>query len=306
MRFGVHLPHFGALASGAGTLRLAQRAETLGYESVWVADHIVYPRELTERFGAEFYEAVTTLAFVAAHTAKVTVGTAVLVLPYRHPVVLAKQLATLDALAGGRLIVGVGAGWLEEEYRALGAPFEERGAATDEALHVMRSLWSGERAGLSGKFPGLGEAVFAPRPLQPPRVWVGGNTARALRRAAELGDGWLPIWHAPTKRGFTPEALRDKVAELAALRRQAGRAGRAEIAALMPLAITDTALPGAPQPLVGAPEAIADTLRRYRDAGLEHVILSPYYGLPPALSPKSLDDVDRVLSAFAADVRPRL
>lgn len=306
MKFGVQLPHFGPLASGEGTLALARRAEALGYDSVWVGDHIIYPPPLAERFGPEFYEAVTTLAFVAAQTSRIAVGTAVLVLPYRQPVVLAKQLATLDALAGGRLIVGVGAGWLEEEYRALGAPFEQRGAATDEYLQAMRALWTADRPRFSGRFVTFPEVLFAPRPRPTPPVWVGGNSPRALRRAAELGDGWLPIWHAPTGRGFTPETLRDRGAELERLRARAGREGRGEMAALMPLAITGPVAPGPAQPLVGPVDAIVEMLRRYRDAGLGHVIVSPYYGLPPGLLPKSLEEVERLLAAFAADVRPGL
>lgn len=306
MKFGVQLPHFGPLASGEGTLALARRAEALGYDSVWVGDHIVYPPPLAERFGGEFYEAVTTLSFVAAQTSRIAVGTAVLVLPYRHPLVLAKQLATLDALSGGRLIVGVGAGWLEEEYRALGAPFAERGAATDEYLKAMRTLWTAERPRFAGKFVTFPEVLFAPRPRATLRVWVGGNSPRALRRAAELGDGWLPIWHAATGRGFTPPALRDKCAELERLRARAGRGGQGEVAALMPLAITDRASTHSPEPLVGAADAIVEMLRRYRDAGLGHVILTPYYGLPAALLPKSLEEVERLLAAFAGDIRPRL
>jgi probable F420-dependent oxidoreductase len=288
VKFGVQLPHFGPLASGEGTLALARRAEALGYDSVWVGDHIVYPPPLAERFGGEFYEAVTTLSFVAA-----------------HPLVLAKQLATLDALSGGRLILGVGAGWLEEEYRALGAPFAERGAATDEYLKAMRTLWTAERPRFAGKFVTFPEVLFAPRPRATLRVWVGGNSPRALRRAAELGDGWLPIWHAATGRGFTPPALRDKCAELERLRARAGRGGQGEVAALMPLAITDRASTHSPEPLVGAADAIVEMLRRYRDAGLGHVILTPYYGLPAALLPK-LEEVERLLAAFAGDIRPRL
>ncbi len=142
MKFGVQLPHFGPLASGRGAVTVARRAEALGLDSVWVGDHIVYPRGLAGRFGHEFYEAVTTLAYVGASTERIRLGTAVLVLPYRNPLILAKELATLDVLSGGRLAVGVGVGWLPEEYAALGAPFGERGAATDEWLRVIRALWT--------------------------------------------------------------------------------------------------------------------------------------------------------------------
>lgn len=309
MKFGVQLAHFGPLVSGAGALRLAARAEALGFDSVWAGDHIIYPPQYVERFGPEFYEALITLAWIAASTPRIAVGTAVIVLPYRNPIILAKELATIDVLSGGRLICGVGAGWLPEEHAALGVPFKERGAAADECLRLIRCLWTEERPRFSGRFFDFPEMVFAPRPLQRPTppIWVGGVTARALRRAAEFGDGWLPIWHKPTGRGFAPEALREKIAELRQMSEANGRNARPTIAGLMPLAILDR-IPTAEeaQPLVGPPGLIAETLGQYRDAGLEHVILNPYYGLAPALLPQTLAEVERLLERFATDVRPRL
>lgn len=309
MKFGVQLPHFGPLASAAGTLELARRVEALGFDSVWVGDHIIYPAEYVERFGREFYEALTTLAWVAASTTRIAVGTAVLVLPYRNPLILAKELATIDVLSGGRLIVGVGAGWLAEEHAALGAPFKERGAATDESLRIIRCLWTEERPRFAGRFFEFPEMLFGPRPVQQPTppIWVGGTTARALQRAAEFGDGWLPIWHKPTGRGFSPEALSGKIAELRDLAGTGGRSLRHTIAGVMPLAVLDRApRPEEAQPVVGPPEVIAETLSRYRAAGLEHVILSPYYGLPRESLPRSLVEVERMLERFAADIRPRI
>lgn len=307
MQFGIQLPHFGPLASAQGTIDLARRAEELGFDSVWVGDHILYPPDVAARFGTEFYEAVTTLAFVAAATRRVRIGTAVLVLPYRNPLVLAKELATLDVLSGGRLTVGVGVGWLEAEFAALGAPFGERGAATDEYVAIIRALWTEPRPKFSGRFFQFPEMLFSPRPAQQPAppIWVGGDTDRAFRRAAELGDGWLPIWHAPTGRGFTPEALGRKVQELRDRGRRAGRDASPTVAGLMPLAFADRR-PPAPQPLIGPPELLIDMLREYRDAGLEHVILSPYYGLDPMMLPRDLAEVERILMRFIRDVRPGL
>lgn len=306
MKLGVQLPHFGRLASAGGTSRIARDAAALGFDSVWVGDHVVYPAVLAERFGETFLEAVTTLACVAAAVPRVGLGTAVLVLPYHHPVRLARQLATIAAFAGDRLVVGVGAGWLEEEHRALGAPWRERGAYTDESIRVMRALWTEDRPRFDGRWVTLPEVVFGPRPAAPPPLWVGGNSSRALRRAALLGDGWLPIWHAPTGRGFTPEALRARAAEMAEMRARAGRPGRGEVAALMPLAITERARPGPSQPLVGPAEAIVEMLGRYREAGLGHVVLSPYYGVDPALAPVNLARVVALLERFARDVAPKL
>lgn len=307
MKFGVQLPHFGPLASGDGAVALAVRAEALGYDSVWVGDHVAYPRALEERFGAAFYEALTTLAFVAARTRRLTLGTAVLVLPYRNPLVLARALATLAALAGPRLAVGVGVGWLAEEYAALGVPFAERGALADESLRAMRTLWTEDHPRFAGRFFRFEDVCFAPRPAPPPPLLVGGNGPRALRRAAELGDGWLPIWHAPTGRGFTPDALRERVEALREQRARAGRPAACEVVGLMPLAVLDGARPAAAaEPLVGGPAALVDMLGRYREAGLDHVILSPYYGLPPEALPRSLGEVGDLLATFARDVRPRV
>lgn len=304
MKFGVQLPHFGPRASAAGAVAAATRVEELGFDSVWTGDHVVYPADLVERFGAQYSESVTTLAFAAARTRRVRVGTCVLVLPYRNPLVLSKQLATLDVLSGGRLTVGVGAGWLPEEFRALGAAFAERGAMTDEAIRIMRALWSEDRARFSGRFFEFGDLLFAPRPLRPPPVWVGGASARSMRRAAELGDGWIPVWHPPSGRGLSPGARREKID---ALREAAGRVGRPithEVGGLMPLAIVDRAPAGDPQPLIGTPEALAAMLREYAAAGLDHVVLNPFYGVPPALMPTDLGAFDRLLARFARDVRP--
>lgn len=309
MKFGIQLPHAGPLASGEGSLQLARRVEALGFDSVWTGDHILYPPQYADRFGREFYEALTTLAWVGASTTRIAVGTAVIVLPYRNPLIVAKEVATLDVLSGGRVIFGVGTGWLAEEFAALGAPFKERGAATDEYLRLIRSLWTEERSRFSGRFFEFPEMLAAPRPVQRPGppIWVGGTTTRALRRAAELGEGWLPIWHKPTRRGFSSEGLKGRITELQSLTKASGREVRHTVAGLMPLAILDRApTKEEAQPLVGPPDAIVEALRGYRDAGLEHVILSPYYGLPQELLPKNLQEVERILERFAADVRPLL
>lgn len=309
MHIGVQLPHFGPLASAEGTVALAREAEQFGFDSVWVGDHLAYPPAYAERFGTVFYEAVTTLTWVAAATRRVRVGTAVLVLPYRHPLVLARQLATLDVLSGGRLTVGVGAGWMAEEFAALGVPLAERGARTDEALHVLRLLWGADQACFAGRFYRFDEVLATPRPIQRPGppVWVGGNTPTARRRAARWGEAWLPIWHQPTGRGFTPEGLRAEVAALAAEAEAAGRGRTPAVAALMPLALLDREpTPEEARPLVGRPAGVAATLRAYAAAGLSHVIVSPYYGLPAPLLPRTLDDVRQLLARFAREVRPAL
>jgi probable F420-dependent oxidoreductase len=310
MKVGIQLPHFGPHASGEGAVALGVEAERLGFDSVWVGDHVVYPAELVDRFGPAVYDPLVTLAWIGARTTRVALGTAVLVLPYHNPLRLAKALGTLERLAGRRLVVGVGAGWMEAEFAALGASFAERGPFTDEAIRVLRTLWTEPRPAFEGRFFRFPPMNAEPRPTAPPPIWVGGTTRRALRRAAELGDGWLPIWHPPTGRGLAPDTLQAAVADL---RRAAARAGRSNVptvAGVMPLAMVDApaAAPAEgifPVPVGPAP-AIAATLGRYGAAGLEHVIVNPYYGIPPALMPESLGACGRLLERFARDVLPLL
>ena len=152
MHFGIGLPHFRQLASTEAIATVAQQAEALGFDSIWVSDHIVVPHSAIPRFGEVFFEPFTTLAYVAGKTQRIRLGTSVIILPYRNPLFMAKALATLDVLSGGRLIVGAAVGWPAEEFEALGIPFRERGARSDEALQVMRALWTEAEPKFDGRF----------------------------------------------------------------------------------------------------------------------------------------------------------
>jgi probable F420-dependent oxidoreductase len=218
MQYGVCLPTFpfGASPTPERIVEVAAAAEELGYDSVWASDHLLPPAD-RPRYGT-LYECLTTLAFVAGRTRRVRLGTSVLVLPLRHAVEVARQVATLDALSGGRTIVGVGAGWIPEEFASLGANFASRGRHLDEAIRVLRTLWRDSRPSFAGKFYRFDDVLFGPPPAQPggPPIWVGGYTDAALRRAARLGDAW----HADDIAG-------DRLAAMAArLRALAARAGR--------------------------------------------------------------------------------
>jgi probable F420-dependent oxidoreductase len=206
VKVGVALPNYRGLASTESLIAVAQRSEALGFDSVWLTDHVVIPREHVAMFGATVFEPVVCMAFVAAHTSRVQIGSAVLVLPYRNPVVLAKQLSTIDALSGGRVILGVGAGWMESEFAALGVPYADRGARTDEYLRVIRELWTGDEPHFEGRFVTFGNLSAEPRPVRRPRppILVGGSGRRAIRRAVTLGDGWLPdgLGFAELERGI--------------------------------------------------------------------------------------------------------
>jgi len=210
VKVGVVLPTYRRLANSANITRAAQLSESLGFDSVWVTDHVVVPSANVETFGATFFEAVTTMAYVAGITARVEIGAAILIVPYRHPLLLAKMLATADELSGGRLIAGVGLGWLEAESQLMGVPHNKRARIADEDLAIMRACWNGEAA----------DFHFAPRPHANRRlpVLVGGASKAALRRAVRLGDGWIGDT-------LTFEELEASVAELTREAAEAGRGG---------------------------------------------------------------------------------
>jgi probable F420-dependent oxidoreductase len=194
MQFGVCLPHRWKYASAQLIADVAQEAESLRFDSVWVTDHVIVPVHHVER-GHIFYEALMTLAFVSSITRTVALGTTVLATPTRNPVVLAREVATLDALSGGRVILGVGTGWIREELEAVGVAWTERGRFLDEGIKVLRHLWSQEGPiSFSGRYTNFREMLFEPKPARRggPPIWVGGMTDPSLRRVARTADGWLP------------------------------------------------------------------------------------------------------------------
>jgi probable F420-dependent oxidoreductase len=260
MKFGLRYASLGRYSNGPAAVELAQAAEAAGFDSLWTVEHVVvpaayqsrYPYSPTGKMGAGLEDfpipdPLIWLAYVASATRTIKLGTAILILPQRNPVVTAKALATLDHLAGGRrVLLGIGVGWLAEEFAALGVPFEDRGARTDEYVAAMRALWSQERASFKGRYVSFDD-VFC-RPLPAERripVIVGGDTKAAARRAGRLGDGYFPARGAPAEL-------------LAEMRRAAGEAGRdpaaievtlsaptepAEIEALARLGVSRVAVP---------------------------------------------------------------
>jgi len=206
MRYGFYLPTRGPTATRDGILALAREGERLGLHSTMVADHIVFPVESHSTYPytvdgkhpsvGDALDAFSILGLVAGATERVRLVTSVLVLPYRNPVLTAKMAASLDVLSGGRLTLGVGAGWLKEEFEALGSPaFEARGAVTDEWLAIFKQLWSQSPASFDGRFHRYVDIRCEPFPVQKPHppIWVGGHSRAALRRTARRGDGWHPV-----------------------------------------------------------------------------------------------------------------
>lgn len=189
MRFGIHLPQYGRAAGPEALTRAARQAEELGFADVWVSDHLAVPT------GAPYppaflFEPVVTLSWAAAATSRIGLGTSVLVLPYRHPLHLAKELASLDVLSGGRLVVGAAAGWLRGEFEALGVPFAERGARADEAIDALRACWEQRPVSFDGPTVTLHDLQVLPQPGRRIPIWVGGVSPAALERAVLRGDGW--------------------------------------------------------------------------------------------------------------------
>ena len=204
LRLGAKLPHSGPLPARLGLARMAATLETAGFDSLWVSDHVVFPQTVRSRYpfaadgritwqvDVDYIEPIVTLAAITSVTSRAEIGTSVLILPTRNPVLFAKQAACIDVLSGGRLVLGVGAGWLREEFSALGADFESRGAVLDEWLDIARRCWTGSAGPYEGSFYRLEEPIYCrPVPVRDPPVLIGGMSPTALKRAGRIAGGWL-------------------------------------------------------------------------------------------------------------------
>ena len=254
MRFGFVVPNNFGVEDPREVVRLGVLAEQLGFDSVWVNHHVLNVGYVKDRLGvAPYHDALVTLTWLAAETQSVRLGTSVLVMPYLHPMVLAKELATLDQLSGGRLEVGLGVGSLPEENAALGVPYEGRGAYSNEFIQVLRALWADGPASHAGDHFQFTDLITSPKPRQRPGVpiMVGGNRPVALRRAARLGDGWHPL-------GVSPEGLARR---LEVLRAEARAAGRDHV-------------PTAVQVRLDINGVSANTIAQYAEAGATELVLS--------------------------------
>ena len=231
MKFGMFLPTIGPYATGPDALNVqrtvAQKAEELNFDSIWVPDHVVFPKTINSKYPynetgqivtAPILDPLAALGFLAGVTKTIKLGTFVLVLPHRNPIVTAKMWATLDVLSGGRMIFGAGIGWLAEEIELLGVPFRKRGAVSDEYLRAMKELWTNSDPQFEGEFVSFDDIKCEPKPLQQPLpIWIGGHSARAMRRVVEFGDGWLAV----------PKSVEAFEESLGALKIAADKAGRA-------------------------------------------------------------------------------
>jgi probable F420-dependent oxidoreductase len=219
MQIGISLLNNWGIEDMQSIVQLATRAEALGFASVWVHDHVFNAGHVFRRLGHRpYYEPLTLLSYVAARTERVGLGTSVLVLPYHNPIRLAKTAATLDVLSGGRLLLGVGVGAVPPESEAMGSPYAERGAISDEAIAVMKALWTQDDPCFAGKYHRFSGMPFSLKPVQQPHIpiLIGGNSRAAIRRAVRLGHGWHPLATAP-------ETLRQGLDYLQAQAQAAGR-----------------------------------------------------------------------------------
>ena len=289
MKFGVAVttsvtPAVTAIAQAEYVKRMAPVIEEEGYDSVWVSDRTVFPADLPVRYpdmygpglanpdAQNVLEAMTTLSFVAGATKRLRLGLSVLVLPFRNPMLNAKMVTTLDVLSGGRVIYGVGVGWMPEEFDSMGASFPDRGALTDEHIEIFKASCASDVPEYQGEHFATSGMVFFPRPIQKPHppIWIGGNTNAALRRTARLGDGWHGI-------RYTPEELVRKRQRLAQYCKDEGRdADSIEVSLRATVQIGDaqTGPDGSRVMLTGSECEILDDLLRYEEAGLDYLVLS--------------------------------
>ncbi|TDE42826.1 LLM class flavin-dependent oxidoreductase [Nonomuraea mesophila] len=257
MRLGVNVPNFGPGTDPGILRRWAQTAEGLGYDLLMVSDHVVITPDVARQYPAPFYEPFTTLSWLAGCTSRIALGTTVLIVPYRHPLLVARMAANLNDLSGGRLVLGVGVGWARQEFEALGVAHERRGRLTDEHLAAIRAAWADERDYRAGDIP----------------IWVGGNSDAALRRAARFGEAWHPLRNTMSYLRETWPRLKDLAAEH-------GRP-TPDLAPRILLRLTASPVTG-PDRLVGEGtiDQVADDLEQLRLLGAESVLLDPFTGDP--------------------------
>ena len=293
MKYGFTVPGRGPLATPDSLITIARHAEELGFDSISMGDHILVPKSIDSTYpyteGGEFpgsatgssMEQITALSFLAGATQKIRLVTSVLIVPHRNPLVAAKALATLDVLSQGRLVVGIGVGWMREEFEALGIPpFEERGAVTDEYIQAFKELWTSDSPTFEGKYCGFSDITFLPKPVQQPHppIWVGGESRRAIRRAARYCNAWYPIGSNPQFPMGEPEQLAEGMQRLASYAQRAGR-DPSEVEVVYrthhyEVKPEGSGPSGADRELfTGTADQVAADVRRYEEMGVSYLVV---------------------------------
>jgi probable F420-dependent oxidoreductase len=310
MQYGLHLPASSATVKPDELVQFAQRAEALNFSLLTVADHVIVPTHISVPYpytvdgkypGTGFHlETLMTMGFLAGATQRIRFATSVMILPYRNPIVTAKMLASLDVLSGGRVIVGVGVGWMKEEFENLQAPdYAARGRVTDEYIRAFRELWTSDRPAFKGRFVNFSDLIFLPKPVQKTiPIWIGGHSNAALRRAGELGDGWHPIGGVPTI-PLEPEDIKKDLVTVAEYAVKAGRDPRAIHVALKgSLFDKEKKIADRRRRFMGSADEIAADIRDYGAAGVNTMIFD-------VRQPNSAETLER-MEWMAREVYPQV
>lgn len=300
MKVGISLPQLGPQASAENLIRVARRAEELGYDSAWVLERLLWPISPKEPYPASpdgslpdayqlVFDPLETLTFVAAHTSKIRLGTSVLVLPYHTPIQLARRIATLDVLSGGRVDVGVGAGWSRDEFEAAGTPFERRGARSEEFLRAMIEIWTKDPVSFNGEFYHIPESMVGPKPLQKPHppIYVAGFGAYVFERAAKYGNGWnpagVPSW----------EWLEGMIKQLHETSRRTGAGAMAVVLRSFTIVFPQA---GKRAPMMGTLDEVKEDIKRLRDIGVTELVHSPpSIGFGPSSMDEGVELMERLI-----------
>jgi probable F420-dependent oxidoreductase len=300
MKLGICVPHYGRPIETGRILEVVRRAEDRGLDSVWVTDHVIVPSDSSLIYRDHMLDCLAVLPWLAGVTERITLGTSVVILPYRTPVPVAKLLASVDVLSGGRLIVGVAIGWLEAEFAAVGVPFRERVSRSEEAMELMQALWTQEQPDLETKRHRLHGLKASPRPIQKPRppIWVGGSSEGALRRAARLADGW----HASS---MDHQAFRQGAETVRRFWKEAARDSEPVLSLRVPVLIdgihrpaVDMAFLRGRYAVTGSVSQVIEALRGFQALGCAHVAVEVSYSVYPAI----LETID----ILAREVKPAL
>jgi probable F420-dependent oxidoreductase len=272
MKLGIALPNYGPCGTPQNLAVTAKLAENLGYESIWATDHVL-PSKLFESVYNHIYEPLTVLAFLASITDRIRLGTSILILPLRNPAVVAKTVASLDSLSGGRMILGIGVGGGEDdrlEFQHVGTNFSDRGKRTDEYIRAMRELWCSPDPRFAGKHVNFADVIASPHSVQPggPPIWIGGKSDAALARAARIGDGWHPNY-------IGVEELKTGLAKLGSIGIASKRFTLSLRERFQILKAGEEPLSGGRSSIIGTHDEVRERVRGLSAAGVEHLVAVP-------------------------------
>lgn len=303
MKFGICLPIRLSLEA-KDNVEIAKSAEILGFDSIWASDHVVMPEKHLGSFSEVFYDPFMLLSYIAAETSSIKLGTSVIILPYRNPVVVAKMIATLDQLSEGRVVFGVGPGWMREEYDALSVPFSKRGARTNEYIEAIKELWISDEPSYDGEFCSFSNIKFYPKPLQKPHppIFIAGASDYAIKRAVEYGNGWQPTW-------VSPQDVKEGISKLKNIAEEKGKdlssftysvRNRLDIVGSDYNSVKDRGaeVDDPPYLLRGTAPEITEYIRQYKNLGVSHIVLDP--------ACESLDDLFSNMETVSREIIPAI